>query len=56
MTIEDFYIRQKIVPSMRTLVVAIKQKTEFPWQKDVLIQVLHDMGFIWKCEQEEGAC
>jgi hypothetical protein len=26
MTMEDFYIRQKIVPSMRKLLVAIKQK------------------------------
>jgi hypothetical protein len=46
MTMEDFYIRQKIVLSVRTLLVATKQKIEFPWQKDVLIQVLHDMGFI----------
>jgi hypothetical protein len=47
MTMEDFYIGQKIVPSVRKLLVAIKQKIEFPWQKDVLIWVLHDMSFTW---------
>jgi hypothetical protein len=37
MTTEDFYIRQKIVSSVRKLLVATKQKIEFPWQKDILI-------------------
>jgi hypothetical protein len=53
MTVEDFYIWQKIVPSMRALLVAIKQKIDFSWQKDVLIPVLHDMGFIWKCSKSK---
>jgi hypothetical protein len=48
MKMEDFHIRQKIVPSVRKLLVAMKQKIVFPWQKDVLIRVLHDMGFTWK--------
>jgi hypothetical protein len=26
----------------------MKQKIDFPWQKDVLIPVLHDIGFTWK--------
>jgi hypothetical protein len=25
-----------------------EQKIDFPWQKDVLIRVLHNMGFTWK--------
>jgi hypothetical protein len=33
MTMEDFYIRQKIVPSVRKLLIAIKQEIGFPWQK-----------------------
>jgi hypothetical protein len=30
-------------------IACCKKKVEFPWQKYVLIRVLHDMGFTWKC-------
>jgi hypothetical protein len=58
MTVEDFYIRLKVVPSVRKLLIAVEQSLEFLWKKDVLIWILCDMGFGWKCccEQEEGAC
>jgi hypothetical protein len=45
---EDFHIQQKTVSNMKELLGAMKQK-KFPWQKDVLIWVLHDMG-----EQAKG--
>ncbi|PSN54969.1 hypothetical protein C0J52_02351 [Blattella germanica] len=47
-TMEDFYINQKIVPSVRKLLIAVKEKIDFPWQKDVLRNTLRDMGFVWK--------
>jgi hypothetical protein len=43
MTMEDFYIRQKIFPSVWKLIVAVKQKIEFPWQKTSLF------GFYMTC-------
>jgi hypothetical protein len=46
MTMQEFYRRQKIVPSVKKQLTTIK-KTDFPWQKDVPILVLHDMGFTW---------
>ncbi|XP_049779793.1 uncharacterized protein LOC126176676 [Schistocerca cancellata] len=47
-TMEDFYINQKIVPTLRKLLNAVKQKIHFPWQKDVLHKTLREMGFTWK--------
>jgi hypothetical protein len=45
MTMEDFYRRQKIVPSVKKQLSTIKKK--FPWQKDVPVLASHDMGFTW---------
>jgi hypothetical protein len=41
MTMEDFYIRQKIVPSVRKLLVALKQKIETFLLRFSMIWVSH---------------
>jgi hypothetical protein len=44
---EDFYINQKIVPSINKILVSV-DKIDFPWQKDVLRNTVIDMGLLWK--------
>jgi hypothetical protein len=44
MTMVDFYIGQKIVPSVRKFLVA----KSFHRKKMSLLGFLHDMGFTWK--------
>ncbi|XP_035218015.1 uncharacterized protein LOC118191329 [Stegodyphus dumicola] len=47
-TIQDFYIKEKKVPSVRKLLPVLRQKIDFPWQKDSLCKVLRSMNFRWK--------
>jgi hypothetical protein len=44
---DSYYLNQKIVPSV-VLLSVIKEKIDFPWQKDVLRNTLQDMCSIWK--------
>lgn len=47
-TIEDFYLVQKVVPSVSKLLPVLKNKIDFHWSKETLRRVLHEMGFTWK--------
>lgn len=47
-TIQDFYIRERKVPSLRKLLPVLKEKIGFSWKKDTLCKVLHSMNFRWK--------
>ncbi|XP_055941674.1 uncharacterized protein LOC129971722 [Argiope bruennichi] len=47
-TIQDFYIKERKVPSLRKLLPVLKEKIGFSWQKDTLCIVLHSMNFRWK--------
>jgi hypothetical protein len=47
MTMEDFYIRQVIVPSVGKLLVALKQKI-VSMAKRRPYSDLNDIGFTWK--------
>lgn len=52
-TIQDFYIRERKVPSLRKLLPVLKEKIGFSWKKDTLCKVLHSMNFRWKkCANE----
>lgn len=46
--INDFYLVQKKVPTVPKLLVAIKEKINFPWSAQTLRRLLHSMGFKWK--------
>lgn len=46
--IEDFYVNQKIVPSIKKLLPVLKEKINFTWSKETLRKILHEMGFRWK--------
>ncbi|XP_055944327.1 uncharacterized protein LOC129975298 [Argiope bruennichi] len=47
-TIQDFYIKERKIPSIRKLLPVFKEKIGFSWQKDTLYKVLHSMNFRWK--------
>jgi hypothetical protein len=48
-TAKDFCINQKMVPSINKILALIKDKIDFPWQKDIHRNTVMDMGFVWKC-------
>jgi hypothetical protein len=45
-TMEDFNTQQKIVPTLQKLLLAIIEKINFPWHRDVIRLMFYDMGFI----------
>lgn len=47
-TISDFYLVQKKVPSVPKLLLAIRERIDFPLQQTTLRSLLHEMGFQWK--------
>ncbi|GBM34013.1 hypothetical protein AVEN_166444-1 [Araneus ventricosus] len=46
-TIQDFYIQQKKVPSLRKLIPVLTEKLNFQWKKELLRKVMHS-NFRWK--------
>ncbi|XP_046981561.1 uncharacterized protein LOC124550863 [Schistocerca americana] len=50
-TIEDFYLVQKIAPSLRKLRPILKEKIGWTWSVTSLRNTLLSMGFIWKDRQ-----
>lgn len=46
--INDFYLVRKQVPTVPKLLVAIRDKIDFPWKEETLRRLLHQMGFKWK--------
>jgi hypothetical protein len=38
-----------MVPSINKILAMIKDKIDFPWQKDIHRNTGMDMGFVWKC-------
>lgn len=46
--VNDFYLVRKQVPTVPKLLVAIKEKNDFPWKEETLRRLLHQMGFQWK--------
>ncbi|KAF8785317.1 uncharacterized protein LOC129958799 isoform X1 [Argiope bruennichi] len=46
-TVSEFYARNE-VPSLRTLLPAVKEKINFPWKVKTLRHVLQKIGFKWK--------
>lgn len=47
-TINDFYIRLKIVPSTKKLLPVLREKIDFKWGAESLRKVLLEMGFRWR--------
>ncbi|GBN44927.1 hypothetical protein AVEN_155621-1 [Araneus ventricosus] len=47
-TIQDFYIQQKKVPSLRKIFPVLTKKLNFQWKKESLRKVMHSMNFRWK--------
>ncbi|VEN64117.1 unnamed protein product [Callosobruchus maculatus] len=47
-TIEEFYIEKKIVPTCAKLLVAIREKIDFPYSAKSLNRLLKKHGFRWK--------
>ena len=52
-TVHDFYIREKKVPFLSKLLPVIKEKINFPWGREFLKQILHEIGFKWKKSQDK---
>jgi hypothetical protein len=46
--IEDFYFQQKIVPTCKKLLPALKERINFDWKVTTLRRILKEMGFKWK--------
>ena len=47
-TVEDFYVRQKVVPTCKKLLPVLREKINFQWQESSLRRILKEMGFRWK--------
>lgn len=47
-TVQDFYARQKVVPTCQKLLPVLREKINFQWQESTLRRILKDMGFRWK--------
>ncbi|XP_055928589.1 uncharacterized protein LOC129959724 [Argiope bruennichi] len=47
-TVQDFYVQQKKVPSLKKLLPVLREKLNFHWNKESLRKVLHSMNFRWK--------
>ena len=43
-TIHDFYVNQKVVPTCEKLLIAMKQKINFPWGALSLRWILREWG------------
>lgn len=46
--VSDYYVQFKKSPSLRTLLITVKEKLDFPWEKETLRRILHEIGFRWK--------
>ena len=52
-TIQDFYVKEKKIPSLNKLLPVLKEKIDFKWNKEILRQILHKIGFKWKkCQKK----
>lgn len=47
-TVQEFYIREKKVPTVPKLLAILKEKINFPREKETLRKILHEIGFRWK--------
>jgi hypothetical protein len=46
--IEDFYLRQKVVPTCKKFLPVLKKRINFNWKVTTLRGILKEMGFKWK--------
>lgn len=51
--IEKFYLELKIVPTLRKLIVKLREEIDFPFSRETLRKVLKANGFCWrKCHNK----
>lgn len=53
-TITEFYLEKKIVPTCPKLLVALREKIDFPWGLRTLQRLLIKMGYEWRRCQKKG--
>lgn len=46
--IEDFYLKQKIVPTCKKMIPVLQTRIDFQWKACTLRKILKEMGFRWK--------
>jgi hypothetical protein len=51
--IQEFYLRKKVVPTVRKFMPVLHEKTDWRWSKTSLKRLLKDMGFFWKISQNK---
>lgn len=52
-TVHDFYVKEKKIPSLNKLLPVLKESINFNWNKEILRQILHKIGFKWKSCQNK---
>lgn len=51
--VQDFYVHQSVVPTVKKLLPIVKTKIRFPWREKTLARILKSMGFKWrKCQSK----
>ncbi|XP_022824365.1 uncharacterized protein LOC111354941 [Spodoptera litura] len=51
--IEEFYLTKKVVPTCKKLLLALREKIDFPWGVTSLRKLLKQMGYKWqKCHSK----